>query len=263
MTVSRSKSPVGLRWFTSVIFFLLGVSSAHATPTTNFWAPSTPGVQAFGVLHLTYDTYFNQSALYPIDTGLEIGLWPGKKLQAEGGFDLLYPTVATGGSIAVPILLNAKIGAPENAYFHGSPAWSVGIFNAGFEKDVTDYHVLDAVVGSTFPRVGSLAAGGYYSLNPDLFVSSKGETVRSGFIGGWFSPAIDVPAIDRIHLTWDIQSGENVLGGTGGGVYFYITPSVDVLTGPVFFFDKDLQPGGSSWMWSMQVDIDMDLLGAH
>jgi hypothetical protein len=26
----------------------------------------------------------------------------------------------------------------------------------------------------------------------------------------------------------------------------------------VFFFEKELQPGGSSWMWSIQADIDLD-----
>ena len=68
--------------------------------------------------------------------------------------------------------------------------------------------------------------------------------------------------IDRIHFTWDLQSGENVFGATGGGVYLYVTPVVDVLTGPVFFFDRDLQPGGSNWMWSGQLDVDFDLRGA-
>lgn len=235
--------------------------AAQATPSTNFWAPSTPGVQAFGVLHLTYDTYFNQKALYPIDTGLEVGVLPGKALQAEAGFDFLYPTVTSNGPIEAPILLNAKVGAPEDAYFKGCPAWSAGIFGVGFEENVTDYNVVHAMVGKTLPRIGSLAVGGYYGLNEDLFLSSKGEKERAGFMGGWFSPAIDVPAIDRIHLTWDIQTGKNVFGATGGGAYFYVTPTVDVLTGPVFFFDEDLQPGGSSWMWSLQVDVDLSLLG--
>jgi len=27
--------------------------------------------------------------------------------------------------------------------------------------------------------------------------------------------------------------------------------------GPVFFFDEALQPGGSSWMWSLQFDADI------
>lgn len=72
------------------------------------------------------------------------------------------------------------------------------------------------------------------------------------------STAIDVPVIDRIVLTWDVQSGHSALGATGSGACFYITPTVDLLTGPVFF-ERELQPGGSSWMWSLQLDVDLDL----
>jgi hypothetical protein len=96
-------------------------------------------VQGFRVLHLTYDTYFNETALYPVTTGLTMGLLPSKTLQAEGGFDLLYPTVSPSGPIKVPVLLNAK-GSPEDAYF--GLARVVGrIFNVGFENDVTDYDI--------------------------------------------------------------------------------------------------------------------------
>lgn len=236
-----------------------GPRPAAATPSTNFWAPSTPAVQGFGVLHLTYDTYFNYKALYPIDTGLTMGVLPGSKLQSEVGFDLLYPTFSPGGPLKAPVLLNAKLGSPENALFDGCPAWSAGIFAVGFDEDVTDYNVLHAMVGKTFQRVGSLSVGGYYGLNQGLFRSATGAERRGGLMAGWFSPAIDVPVIDRIHLTWDVQTGDNVLGATGGGAYFYVTPTVDVLMGPVFFFEKDLQPGRSSWMWSLQLDVDLDL----
>jgi hypothetical protein len=245
--------------------FLLGAfapAASHATPSTNFWAPSTPGVQGFGILHLTYDTYFNEKAVYPIDVGLEIGVLPWKPIQAELGFDLFYPTSTVDGPLETPLLLNAKIGSPEDAYFKGSPAWSVGIFGVGFEEDVTDYDVLHAVVGKTL-SVGSVAFGGYYGLNRNLFRSSAGEEERAGFIGGWFSPALDVPMIDRIHFTWDVQTGMNVFGATGIGACIYVTPTVDVITGPVFFYDEALQPGGSSWMWTMQVDVDVSLIGGR
>lgn len=236
-----------------------GPRPAAATPSTAFWAPSTPTVQGFGVLHLTYDTYFNHKALYPIDAGLTMGVIPGSKLQAEVGFDLFYPTFAPSGPIKAPVLLNAKLGGPENALFDGSPAWSADIFAVGFEEDVTDYNVLHAMVGRAFPRVGSLSVGGYYGLNQDMFRSATGAEKRGGLMAGWFSPAIDVPVIDRIHLTWDVQTGDNIFGATGGGAYFYVTPAVDVLMGPVFFFEKELQPSGSSWMWSIQLDVDLDL----
>ena len=238
---------------------LAAVGSAFATPSTTFWAPSTSALQPYGVVHLTYDSYFNSSAAYPVTLGLGMGALPGMKLQAELGFDVLYPTIAAGKPLDVPILLNAKLGAPEDAYFRGSPGWSAGILALGFEADVTDYNVLHAMVGRTFPKLGVLAVGGYYGMNKDLFRSSDGDVHRSGLMAGWTSPAIDVPAIDRLHLTWDVQTGQNALGATGGGAYVYLTPTVDLLVGPVFFFDKDLQPGGSRTMWSVQLDADIDL----
>lgn len=230
-----------------------------ATPSTNFWAPSTPAVQPFGVLHVTYDTYFGSKAAYPIDAGLTIGLLPGSSLQAEAGFDLFYPTYSGGKGVEFPLVLNAKLGAPEDAWFKGQPAWSVGFFGLGFEKDVNDQNALYGVLGKTIPGLGSAQFGAYYGLNERLFRSADGADERFGLLAGYVSPAIDVPVIDRIVFTWDIQSGHNALGATGGGAYFYVTPSVDLLTGPVFFFERDLQPGGSSWMWSLQLDVDLDL----
>jgi hypothetical protein len=252
-----------LRLLAPLVIASVAVSAppAGATPSTTFWAPSTPALQPYRVMHLTYDTYFGDNALYPTDVGLTMGVLPGKTFQAEAGFDLLYPTVGSAGPVGFPVLLNTKVGAPEDAYFKGSPGWSAGIFGVGFEEDVTDYNILHVMVGRTFPRVGSLSAGAYYGLNADLFRSSTGEEQRAGFMAGWTSQAIDAPVIDRIQLAWDVQSGKNVLGATGGGACFYVTPAVGVLMGPVFFLDEDLQPGRSSWMWSMQLDVDVSLLG--
>src|SRR5262245_61568082 len=130
-----------VRWlFAGIVFWLvlfalaLWAHRAHATPSSTFWAPSTPYVQPFGVLHVTYDTYFGRQASYPIDTGLTIGVIPGQKFQAEAGFDLFYSTVVDGDGLKAPIVFNAKVGAPEDAYFRGQPAWSFGIYGVGFEN---------------------------------------------------------------------------------------------------------------------------------
>jgi hypothetical protein len=248
-------------WMLGTLGALTFASGAQATTSSTFWAPSTPSIQPFGVLHVTYDTYFGSGALYPIDTGLEIGVLPTEKVQIEAGFDLLYPTYAAGEPLEVPIVLNARLGGPEGALFGGSPAWCVGIYGVGFEENVTDYHIAHAVIGKTFPRVGSLSFGGYVGLNEDLFRSSKGEEQTSGFLAGWTAPAWDVPVIDKIVFAWDLQTGENASGATGGGAGIYFTPSVCLLTGPVFFFDSDLQPGGAGTMWSVQLDVDVPVTG--
>jgi hypothetical protein len=232
--------------------------AAWATPSTVFWAPSTPALQGAGVLHVTYDTYFGESA-YPIDVGLTMGVLPWKELQLEVGFDLFYPTMSGDESLEMPVQLNAKIGTPEDTFFNGQPGWSVGIYGVGFKEDVTDYNILYAMLGKTLPYVGSLGVGGYYGLNPDLLVNAAGETGRAGLMASWFSPAIDVPLIDRIHLAADVQTGANALGAAGGGICIYFTPAVGLLTGPVFFFENELQPGQASWLWSVQLDVDVDL----
>lgn len=234
---------------------VLAAAPASATPSTVFWAPSTPYLQPFGVLHVTYDTYFNRGSAYPIDTGLEIGVLPWKGLQAEVGFDLNYPVADRD----LPILLNAKIGAPEGAYFDHSPGWSIGVYGIGFEPGVTDYHVMHAALAETLP-IGTLAAGVYYGLGDEaLFASPDGDEARFGVLASWISPGLDLPLIDKLYLVWDVQTGANAFGGTGGGIAVYFTPAIALLTGPVFFFEPSLQPGGSSFLWSVQVDIDIDL----
>ena len=75
------------------------------------WSPATTYIQPFGVLHITYDTYFRENALYPIDTGLEVGILPFDKLQMEVGFDFFMPiNKSAGDPYDFPIVFNAKVG---------------------------------------------------------------------------------------------------------------------------------------------------------
>ena len=258
--------PSDVRWIAFgiilwlVLFALaLWASRAHATPSSTFWAPSTPYVQPYGVLHVTYDTYFGSRAIYPIDTGLAMGVFPGQKLQAEVGFDLFYSTIANGEGVKAPFVLNGKVGAPEDVYFKGQPGWSVGIAGVGFEENVNDANMLYLMLGKTFASIGMPTFGVYYGLNEDLFRSAEGDDERFGIMAGWSSPAIDVGLIDKLILAADVQTGHSALGGGGACVYAYFTPAISLLTGPVFFFEKELQPGGSDWMWCVQLDVDLDL----
>src|SRR5262245_4206132 len=102
---------VRMTWLAALLALL--PTGAGATPSTTFWAPSTASCQAFGVPHITYDTYFWRGPAagaagapgYPIDTGLTMGLVPSGKLQAEAGFDLLFPSQD-------PAFLNFKVCTP-------------------------------------------------------------------------------------------------------------------------------------------------------
>lgn len=235
-----------------------------ATPSTTFWAPSTANCQAKGVPHITYDTYFAKGTpppaagarIYPVDTGLTIGVLPSSKIQAEVGYDLLLPS-------ADPTLffLNGKICTPESSLFNGSPAISVGFWNVGFKKDVTDYNALQLMFQKAIPGNGYVAAGVYHGMSDVLFTNSDGEVVKTGAMVGFFSPDIPVgvKGLQKLNFTADVQTGKNILGAGGFGLYLYFNQYVDLLVGPVFFFDSKLQPGGAKHLWTAQIDVDIPL----
>jgi hypothetical protein len=237
---------------------LAGAQGALATPSTVFWTPATTYTQPFLVPHLTYDTYFSELGAYPIITGLTVGVIPSDVIQGEVGFDLFYPSKGKAA-----LLLNGKLTLVEDKLFNGQPGLSVGIMNVGFEKDVTDYNMLHATLGKGF-SFGTISVGGYYGLNDKLFVNAAGEKEQAGFIGSYVTPdvVLGLKGLEKINFFGDVQTGNNVFGAWGLGVGLYFTSAIDLLMGPVFFNEPTLQPGGVSWMWTMQVDVDLDFAKA-
>jgi hypothetical protein len=236
---------------------LLGAASiASATPSTTFWTPSTPYTQPYLVPHLTYDTYFAEGGAYPIDLGLTIGVLPFEAVNAEIGADVLYPgdTDATFG-------VNGKVTLVEGKLAAWQPGVSAGIANVGFKKNVSDLYLLHAHVGKTLPYVGEIGAGVYTALNDEILVDESGNKEESGFFLHWMGPEIPIglPGLKKIVPAADYQSGQNALGAVGGGLYFYFTDAIDLLVGPVFFLEPEVQPGGSDWMFTAQIDVDFDL----
>jgi len=240
----------------AIALALTAAPAALATPSTNFWSPATTYVQPYLVPHLTYDTYFGETGAYPIDTGLTIGVLPFEKLQAEVGFDLFYPGKTKNG-----LLFNAKLAVPEGALGEMAPGLSLGVQNIGFEKDVNDLFLVHATVAKTFGSLGNLALGAYYGVNDKLLLSSTGKKNQAGAMVAYTSPDINVklPGLDKIVVLADAMTGKNAFGAVGGGLAFYFTPAIDVITGPVFFLDKDIQPGASKMLWTVQLDVDFDL----
>jgi hypothetical protein len=229
---------------------------ARATPSTTFWTPSTPYTQPFLVPHLTYDTYFGETGAYPIDLGLTIGVLPFDLVNAEIGADVLYP-----GRTDATFSLNGKVTLVEGKLARWQPAISAGVANAGFKKDVSDLNLLHAHVGKTFPYVGELGGGVYTALNDEILVDRNGKKEESGFFLHWMGPEIPigVTGLKKIVPAADFQSGENALGAVGGGLYFYFTDAIDLLVGPVFFLEPEVQPGGADWLFTAQIDVDFDL----
>jgi hypothetical protein len=234
---------------------LAAATVASATPSTTYWTPATTYVQPFLVPHLTYDTYFGETGAYQIDTGITIGILPFEKVQAEVGFDLLYP-----GKTKAGFLLNAKLVLPEGAFGEYVPGFSLGVQNVGFEKNVSDLNLIHGSVGKTF-GFGNLTLGAYYGANKKALLTTEATVPQFGGLASYTSPDINVKVtgLDKVVLIADVQTGKNNFGAYGVGAAFYFTPAIDVITGPVFFLDKGVQPGGSKMLWTVQLDVDFDL----
>jgi len=231
-------------------------SVASATPSTTFWTPSTPYTQPYLVPHLTYDTYFGERGVYPIDLGLTMGILPFDAVNAEVGFDLLYPN-----DTKTALALNGKVSLVEGKLASWQPGISAGVSNIGFKKNLTDLYLLHAHVGKTFPVIGEIGGGVYTGLNDKILVDKNGNKENSGFFLHWMGPEIPVgvTGLKKIIPAADFQSGNNMLGAVGGGLYFYFTDAIDLLVGPVFFLERDVQPGKADWLFTAQIDVDFDL----
>jgi hypothetical protein len=111
------------------------------------------------------------------------------------------------------------------------------------------------------PTGGYVAAGVYHGFNRTLFTNSDGKVVQTGAMIGAGSPDIQVglKGLKKMNFAADVQTGKNVLGAWGFGTYIYFADNVSLLVGPVFFLDKNLQPGASKYMWTAQLDVDIPL----
>lgn len=241
------------------LLLLNGVS--FATPSTTYWTPATTDIQPFGVLHIGVDNYFtvfkkakNGGSSFGTDGGLTIGVLPFEKLQMEVGVDLIEPT-------DYPISFNAKLGTPEDSLFKGSPALNIGIFNVGTKKNVTNQNIVFGLVGKTIPVLGRLFVGPYFG-NSNASVDKHGDKENVGFMIGFdhgFFPTKDKEGneYNRLVLAADYASGKNSIGGGGVGLYYYFTKDISLLTGPVWFNEKEIN---GKWKWTIQLDINTDFL---
>jgi len=236
---------------------LLTTGIAYATPSTTYWTPDTTDIQSYRVLHVGIDDYFtvqrkqdNNAGQFPTDLQMELGVLPFDKVQAEIGVDYLQPQDD-------PFLFNAKVGSPEEAWFKGSPAINVGIFDVGTKRGVTDYDIVDVMIGKTIPMFGRLFVGGYLG-NGGTLLNSNGDTDNVGIMIGMdhgFLPVKDKSGdeYNQVVFAADWASGKNYIGGGGAGLYYYFTKNISLLTGPVFFNDKGIN---GEWKWTTQLDIN-------
>ena len=224
--------------------------AAWATPSTTFWTPCTPDIQAPHVWHLGIDNYFTMGKggagrggeSFPTDVGLTYGLRLSHELQAEVGVDILEPTDD-------PTFFNAKFGYVEDALRPGAPAVQLGVFNVGTRSGVTDQNIFDLIIGKSLPRDMGRVSVAYYHGKDRVLRSSTGDNRSAGFMVAydrWLKP-------DKWLFAADWASGKNAIGGGGVGVYHFLSKDISVLAGPVWFNDRGIN---GTMKWTTQIDIN-------
>jgi hypothetical protein len=58
---------------------------------------------------------------------------------------------------------------------------------------------------------------------------------------------------DKVQFAADYASGKNYIGGGGVGLYYYFTPNISILAGPVWFNDKGIN---GKMKWTTQLDMN-------
>ena len=234
------------------------VGGARATPSSTYWTTDTTDIQGYNVPHLGIDNYFtvlrkqnNGAGSFPTDLQAEYGILPFDKLQAEIGIDDLEPS-------DYPFFFNAKIGTPEGTFASWSPAVNLGIFDVGTQKGVTDYDIVDVLLGKTIPYFGRLFVGGYAG-NARTLVDSNGKSDNTGVMiamdhGFWNVKEKNGDEYSKWVFAADWASGKNYIGGGGAGLYYYFTRNISLLAGPVFFNDAGIN---GKWKMTTQLDINV------
>lgn len=244
---------------TIAFLFVLNLGLVEATPSTTYWTVCTTDIQADGVWHIGVDNYFTvfnrrgHGSSLPPDAGLTYGLFNWRNLAAEGGIDYL-------GGTDDPIFFNAKIGMAEDKLFSKAPAWNVGIYNIGTRtrsQGRTNQNIVDIMLSKSLPEWmggGNLCIGAF-SGSRAMGKNRQGWMI--GFVRG-FCKAKDCEGKEyhKWVLAADYASGKNTIGGGGAGLYYYFTPDISLLTGPVFFNDAKFN---GQWKWTIQFDVNVSL----
>lgn len=230
---------------------LLCARPAFSTPSTTYWTPCTIDIQPAGVTHLGVDNYSNIGTddplgQFPTDIGSEWGAQLTPKLGAEYGFDILTSPSTT------PFFFNAKIGFRENVLSENAPALQLGFFNWGTKRSGVDarQNIIYLVTGKTLPNNKTRLMAAYYLGNEDVPKSGSGETESNGYMVAFDHQIVPGKWV----LAADYASGKNAIGGGGIGVYYYFTPNISLLTGPVWFNDEAIN--GPSPKLTVQLDIN-------
>jgi hypothetical protein len=237
-----------------ILLLCLNFLVLDATPSSVFWTICTTDVYDTGTGHLDEDNYFTvfnkrrHGQFFPPDTGLEFGIFSFKDIKVEAGADYL-------GGTDDPLFFNIGAALDEDKLFNHSPSIKLGLFDVGtsYRKNHrTNFNIVDLIIGKTLPDpIGGKLCIGAFTGSRALGKNQQGFMVSYQHS---FCPAKYCD--DKEYFKWvlcgDYASGKNFIGGGGVGIYYYFTPDISILTGPVWFNSATLN---GKWKWSTQIDI--------
>lgn len=241
-----------------LLLLFVNFSILEGTPSSVLWTVCTTDVYATGIGHIDVDNYFTvfnrrgHGSFFSPDIGFELGAFSWKDLSAEAGIDYL-------GGTDDPLFFNLGISLPEDKLFRHGPSLKVGIFNFGTRyhgHNRTNENIVDIIIGKTLPDW----LGGRFCIGGFSGSRAMGKN-RQGFMVSYqrsFCPAKYCG--DKDYFKWvlcaDYASGKNTIGGGGVGVYYYFTPDISILTGPVWFNSAKIN---GKWKWTVQIDISFSV----
>lgn len=225
-----------VKTFMSLVFTGVAV---FATPSTQIWNPSTD-IQAVNSFHLGIDNYFSveNNSNKPYAFGTDLGLTYGLLSNLEIGFDIVDPA-------ANPLYFNVKYGFAESGFI---PAVAAGVFNAGTQKDVTDYNIIYIVTAKTVDTAGRFSLGYYYG-NDRLLITETGEKANTGLILSW-----DKTISEKVWLSIDYASGASFYGSFSFGGSYSFAPNTSIIFGFVIFNNRSLNSNNT---FTTQLDINL------
>lgn len=242
-----------LLYITTVIVM---IASLEATPSSLFWTNCTTDIQTAGTVHLNVDNYFRVihatkgDSAFPTDFGVTIGAFAWHNLQGEIGIDYVTRPHA-------PFTCDAKIGFEEDVLCDLAPSFNIGMFGIGTQtsgRHRTNENIVDIIFGKSLPKL----LGGKFFLGFFSGSSVIGKN-RRGVMVGYRRPLSSVKDASGVEyhkwvLCADYASGKNSIGGGGVALTYYFSPTIDVITGPVWFNDRSIN---GKWKWSVQIDCSL------
>jgi len=191
-------------------------------------------------MHLGLDNYIRTDKINGIrgagmfDAGLTTGLLPFEKFQGEIGVDYLY--MGDNNYDDYPIYFNAKIGLPEAALFKNSPAITLGAYNFGLKRNLTNYNIIYGAIAKTIPILGRLTIG-YYTGNDKVLIDENLKKENSGFLFSWDRTMTEIS--DKLWVAVDYQGGKSYLGALNFGAAWAFSKNVSVIFGYDIYNNKN------------------------